>query len=191
MADLISKSQKIFIPALDIGSHIRRPRSAASGSGSEARADAGRRRLQCFVSQPPRVVVGQVRGRGKVRIPVEGSIGREKSLPLGEVRVSSNQHVDNLEPLSRESYQLSPGLRRFHWVNKNKREEPSGDLAGAACKNSTAKLVVYPVGAFAAWSCIGHVFLAWVTRRGQRGTCYHPRRMRAAQIGLIGTLTER
>src|SRR5262249_3110818 len=69
--------------------------------------------------------------------------------------------------------------------------EKCGDLAGAACKNSTAKLVVYPVGAFAAWSCIGHVSLAWVTRRGQRGTCYHPRRMRAAQIGLIGTLTGR
>src|SRR5262245_43695799 len=49
------------------------------------------------------------------------------------------------------------------------RSEKCGDLTGAACKNSTAKLVVYPVGAFAAWSCIGHVSLAWVTRRGQRG----------------------
>jgi len=43
--------------------------------------------------------------------------------------MSSNQHVDNLEPLPRESYQLFPGLRRFHWVNKDKREEPCGDLA--------------------------------------------------------------
>jgi len=43
--------------------------------------------------------------------------------------MSSNQHVDNLEPLPGEGYQLSPGLRRFHWVNEDKREEPRGDLA--------------------------------------------------------------
>ncbi len=30
--------------------------------------------------------------------------------------MSSNQQVDNLKPLHRESYQLSPGMRQFQWV---------------------------------------------------------------------------
>jgi len=97
---------------------------------------------------------------------------------------------DHLGEVSGYRARTTPAVDQCH-PRMKMRSEKCGDLTGAACKNSTAKLVVYPVGAFAAWSCIGHVSLAWVTRRGQRGTCYHPRRMRAAQIGLIGTLTER
>src|SRR5215468_11675248 len=97
---------------------------------------------------------------------------------------------DHLGEVSGYRARTTPAVDQCH-PRMKMRSEKCGDLAGAACKNSTAKLVVYPVGAFAAWSCIGHVSLAWVTRRGQRGTSYHPRRMRAAQIGLIGTLTGR
>src|SRR5262249_5659157 len=97
---------------------------------------------------------------------------------------------DHLGEVSGYRARTTPAVDQCH-PRMKMRSEKCGVLTGAACKNSPAKLVVYPVGAFAAWSCIGHVSLAWVTRRGQRGKCYHPRRMRAAQIGLIGTLTER